>query len=109
MVTERTRVLIVSEQPDVRQVVARVLRWNRFDVVVAASPRDAELSQPCDIAVVDVTGRSEDLDAVTRSVLAAQIAPGILFFDGGSIVAAVQSLRGLLRNVREAVERFRKV
>jgi hypothetical protein len=105
--SDRASVLLLSEQDQVRQVVARVLRWNRYRVVEAETSRDAILSGKCDIALIDAAGRSEDLDAVTRDVLGADLARGILFFDGSSIDVAVRSLRTLLGDVDQAVARFR--
>lgn len=103
----RERVLLLSEQSEVRKVVARVLRWNGYEVVDVANPRAATLSSECDIAVIDVAGRNEDLDAVARDILATNVARGLLFFDGSNIEAALRSLRTLIRDVRGAVDRFR--
>jgi hypothetical protein len=84
---QAVRVLVLSETDEVRQVVARALR--------------------CDVALIDVAKRNEDIDAIARHLLAAGTVRGALFFDGSSIEIAARSLRTLLRDVREAVIRFR--
>lgn len=73
----------------------------------AANPREASLAMKCELALVDVGKRTEDLDAVARDILGAELALGILFFDGTSIDVALGSLRALVSDVDQAIERFR--
>lgn len=101
------RVLVLSETDEVRQVVARVLRICNYVVAEARSPREAMAAEECDVALIDVAKRNEDVNAVARHLLAVGTANGALFFDGSSIEIAARSLRTLLRDVREAVVRFR--
>jgi len=103
----RATVLVLSEIPDVRKVVARVLRYRRYAVLEAGDPRQAIDSDRCDLVVIDVSGRSEDTDAVARHLLASGVAAGALFFDSSSIRVALRSLRALTRDVGEALSRFR--
>lgn len=101
------RVLVLSETDEVRQVVARALRICEYVVIDAGTPREAMAAQECDVALIDVAKRNEDIDAVARQLLTSGSVRGALFFDGSSIEIAARSLRTLLRDVREAVVRFR--
>jgi CheY-like chemotaxis protein len=101
------RVLVLSETDEVRRIVGRALRSCDYVVVEAGSPRDALEADHCDLALIDVARRNEDLDAVARHLLATGTAGGALFFDGSSLEIAARSLRMLLRDVGEAVVRSR--
>jgi hypothetical protein len=78
-----------------------------YAVVEAASPRDALLSTPCDIGLLDAAGRNEDLDATARHLLTTNCVRGVLFFDGASLEDALTAIRNLVRDVEQTLARVR--
>jgi hypothetical protein len=81
-VSDRVCVLVLSEDEHVRQVVGRVLRWNRYHVVEVGSPREAILAALCDVALVDVPGEMKIRTRLPATSASPGLARRILFFDG---------------------------
>jgi two-component system OmpR family response regulator len=80
--TDRPRVLVVDDEPNIRDLLATVLRFHGFDVTTAdrgATALDRARRDPPDVVVLDVGLPDLDGFEVCRLLRADGDAPGVVF------------------------------